>query len=210
MSGAEDRLVVAREVDPQPGDIGVRAGRGRRRRACRGRPSGPSITSSGLAVTTQVGRRLGGEDLDHLVLDQAAADLGAVFDQVAVDQGQPGDAQLLAQAPARRRRRRPSSQRGWVQQVFAQRPGVWYLASARRCSSTSSPAHHEDADRLVPQARGDAPRASRPGSGGRRPRRGHARSCGVSARPGPVRWARFLIPILRCAIGRALTSFLFM
>ena len=36
-----------------------------------------------------------------------------------------------------------SEQRGWVQQAFAQRPGVWYLPSARRWMSVRSPSRRK-------------------------------------------------------------------
>jgi len=79
------------------------------------------------------------ENIDKLMLDQAVSDIRAIFHLIAMRQRQPPRSPVpradadCAQASG------GSFQSGCVQQVFAQRPGVWYLPSARRCRSTSPP-----------------------------------------------------------------------
>ena len=119
-TSTENPLGMFGEVDPQPRRVALGwAG-------IRGQPvqRHPAGVRHFLRVGAKVRPgRPGHENLDHLVFDQPAAHIGAVFDRAAGSQRQAGDPQFLAQ-PAQSAIGRASPQVGWVQQVFAHSPGV--------------------------------------------------------------------------------------
>ena len=109
------------------------------------------MTSAGLGVMVKPRRRIGGEDRDDFVLDQAVTHICAVFDCIAQDWRQPGNAQFVVQTPLRTCL--------WC--LIPSGMGAAGIRPKTRCMILScgallkkhaSPRHHEDADGLVAQS----------------------------------------------------------
>ncbi len=74
------------------------------------------------------------EYMDQLVLDQAAADIGAVGDRQQRQQGQLKPISSVRRRPAASATASPG--RGWLQQVLVHSPPEWYFPCCRFCSSS--------------------------------------------------------------------------
>ena len=158
-------------------------------------------------MEVQIGRRLGHEKIDDLVLGHSAAHIGTVFDLLFPDRIKAGDPKLLSKPPLGAVAWRLAPQRMGAAGVRPKSGRVIFVHRALLYQYTPT-VHHEYADRFVLEPAHMRVQLFHWLQFAVFPGRNHDRHVrnGDTRR---VKCARFLIPILRCAIGRAFTSFLF-